>query len=440
MDNEQQKLFSDIKISNATCVSTPIEHRPLADLLRPDTLDDFLGQEHIIGKGTLLRQALEQGKLFPFILWGPPGSGKTTLARLTAKYINARFIEFSAVVSGIPEVKKVIADSELLLKRGKRTVVFIDEIHRFNKAQQDAFLPHVERGTITLIGATTENPYFEVIAPLLSRVRVFKLQPLNDSQLEVILNNALETLQFNMQKNACELLIAAMDGDARRLLNLVEALSMIVQKDDIIDIEQVKTVLVDKTVMYDKKGDYHYDIISAFIKSLRGSDPDAALHWLARMITAGEDPRFIVRRMIVFASEDIGNAAPMAILIANAAADALEYVGMPEARIPLAQAVCYLASAPKSNASYLAINKAMDDVKNKPIGQVPLHLRNPVFDKAKEFGFGEGYKYPHDFSGHFVKQDYLPPELSASRYYFPSCEGEENKIKDRLESLWDKYQ
>lgn len=419
------------------------KRRPLADRIRPKELKDFVGQEHILGKGKILRKAIEDDKILSIILWGPPGTGKTTLAKIIAKRTESNFIAFSAVVSGIADVKKVIIDAKKYYDfNGRRTILFIDEIHRFNKAQQDAFLPCVEDGTIILIGATTENPSFEVNSPLLSRAKVFHFRELADKEIEEILKRALKDKEKGLGKykvkidqKALNYLAKTANGDARVALNALEAaiLSFKPDKDDtkVIDIKTAQDALQNRVLKYDKGADEHYDTISAFIKSLRGSDPDAALYWLARMIEAGEDPRFIARRMVILASEDIGNADPQALQIATAAASAVEYVGFPEAQLNLAQAVTYLATAPKSNATYLAINKALSDVRNKRNDPVPLHLRNATTGLMKQFGYGKDYKYPHSYPDHFVKEDYLPPNLKDTKYYEPSDQGYEKEIKNR---------
>lgn len=406
---------------------------PMADRLRPARLEEILGQDHLLGPHGLLRKVVESGKIFSFVLWGPPGSGKTTIARAVAKTIQAQFVEFSAVTSGIAEVRKTIETAKKLNDLGTQTLLFIDEIHRFNKAQQDAFLPHVEKGTVILIGATTENPFFEVIHPLLSRLKVLKLEPLTKEILSQILQKGEQELGVKVDQQGKEVLLSYAAGDARRILNALEAAHFVFPLEKILTEPQIRESLEQHVVVYDKGGDYHYDTISAFIKSVRGSNPDAALHWLARMITAGENPRFIVRRLIILASEDIGNADPFALVVAASAAQGVEFVGMPEARIILAQATIYLASAPKSNASYLAGENALKDVEQQPLPPVPLHLRNAPIPGMKDFGSGLGYRYPHDFPGHFVEQNYFPEGWKESVYYNPSSEGKEREIKDRLQ-------
>ncbi len=402
--------------------------RPLADRLRPENLSEFFGQEKIIGPDTLLFKSLKRGELFSMIFWGPPGCGKTTLARIISKMTNSNFIEFSAVVTGKADIRRVIEEAKLNLKAyGRRTILFVDELHRFNKAQQDTFLPYVEDGTIILIGATTENPSFEIISPLLSRCRVFVLEPLKPEDLKKIIKRALEDrevglgdLDIKLEPAAMDFLIQGSGGDARIVLNALEIAAQTVKEEGnkVINQELISQALQHKALIYDKGGEEHYNLISAFIKSLRGSDVDAALYWLARMIEAGEDARFIARRMVILASEDIGNADPMALLVADAAARAVEFVGLPEAQINLAQATVYLAKAPKSNASYKALLAAKEDVKRYLNLPVPLHLRNAPTQLLRELGYGKDYQYPHNFPQGKVEQDYLPEKLKGRRYYF----------------------
>ncbi len=404
---------------------------PLADRIRPEALDQFVGQEHIVGEGRILRKMLKEDKLVSIIFWGPPGSGKTPLARIIAHLTKSHFVQFSAVTSGVADVRRVVKEARARLKAyNRKTILFIDEIHRFNKAQQDAFLPHVEDGTIILIGATTENPSFEVIGPLLSRTRIFTLERLGPEEIKKILEQALKDekkglgqYKIKLAPKALDLIIEGSNGDARVALNAVEIGAETTRPDKEgvrhIDLNTAEESLQSKALLYDKGGEEHYNVISAFIKSMRGSDPDAALYWLARMLEAGENPRFIARRMVIFASEDVGNADPQALSVATAAAGAVEFVGMPEAQINLAQAVTYLACAPKSNASYTGLLAAKKDVKKTLNLPVPLHLRNPVTPLMKSLGYGKDYKYPHDFPEGKVKQEYLPKGLEKKKYYRP---------------------
>ncbi|MBU0707658.1 replication-associated recombination protein A [Patescibacteria group bacterium] len=402
---------------------------PLSDRIRPDKLENFFGQNEIVGEGKVLRQAIENDELFSMILWGPPGSGKTTLARIIAQLTKSEFVQMSAVASGVAELRKVVRKAQDLRKfHSKRTILFVDEIHRWNKAQQDAFLPYVENGTIVLIGATTENPSFEVISPLLSRSRVYVLNRLEPEHIGKILKKALQDKKVGLGeykvkigKQALDLIIKASNGDARAALNAIEIAvkSTKPDKNGVRHIQKqiIEDALQHKALMYDKKGDEHYNVISAFIKSLRGSSADGALYWLARMIQAGEDPRFIARRMVILASEDIGNADPQALLIANAAAHAVDFIGFPEAQLNLAQAAIYLALAPKSNAVITGIMSAHKDVKDTLNEPVPLHLRNAPTDLMKNLGYGKEYKYSHDFSVEEGEQDYLPKSLKNKKYY-----------------------
>jgi len=416
--------------------------------MRPKTLDEFVGQEHLLGPGKLLRGMTEAGELPSLILWGPPGSGKTTLAQILAHGAGANCVRFSAVNSGVKDLKKIIEEAEKLHRLGKRTVLFVDEIHHFNKAQQDNFLPHVERGTLVLIGATTENPSFEVISPLLSRCQVLVLNPLSVDDIEKIIDRALQdphrglgAWQLEITAEAREFLIQHSQGDGRAALNALETAATLARKEKgnkRIGINHAQEALQRKPLYYDKAGEEHYNVISAFIKSLRGSDPDAALYWLMRMIEAGEDPLFIARRMIIFAAEDIGNADPQALQVAVAAKDAFHFVGLPEGRIPLAQAVTYLATAPKSNASYKAMLAATQDVEEKGALPVPLHLRNAPTPLMEKLGYGKSYKYAHNYPEHIVEQEHLPKELKGKKYYAPSDSGYESRIKERLKSWEEK--
>jgi putative ATPase len=421
---------------------------PLAEKMRPSSLDEFVGQQHLLGSGKLLRQMADAGKLLSLILWGPPGSGKTTLARLLARSGGAHCIHFSAVSSGVKELKKIIEEAERLHRLGKPTVLFVDEIHHFNKAQQDNFLPYVERGILTLIGATTENPSFEVISPLLSRCQVLVLHPLSPEEIGEIIDRALTdpkkglgSTGLGLTKEGCDFLIQQSQGDARVALNALEIAAALARNEKgrkQIDLSHLQEALQKRALLYDKAGEEHYNVISAFIKSLRGSDPDAALYWMMRMIEAGEDPLFIARRMIIFAAEDIGNADPRALQVAVAAKDAFHFVGLPEGRIPLAQAVTYLATAPKSNASYKAMLAAAADVKEKGALPVPLHLRNAPTLLMEKLGYGEGYRYAHNYPDHIVDQEHLPEELNGKKYYSPCDSGYEKTIKERTEGWEEK--
>jgi len=424
------------------------EDAPLADRMRPRSFDEFVGQEHIVGPDRVLRRALAADRVPSFILWGPPGTGKTTLARLVAGGSQSHFEAVSAVTSGVADLRRIV--SEARDRQGmhrQRTILFVDEIHRFNKAQQDVILPHVEDGTVTFIGATTENPSFEVIAPLLSRSQVLALQTLTPEQVDSIVRRAiaddergLGKLEVTLEEGALEHLVNIASGDARVALNALETAAFATAPDEaghrIIDLDTISDALQRRSPLYDKAGEGHYDTISAFIKSVRGSSPDGALYWLARMIEAGEDPLFIARRLVVLAAEDIGLAQPQALPVAMAAQQAVHFLGMPEGRIPLAEATVYLATAPKSNSAYAALELALEDVRKRGNEPVPLHLRNAVTGLMREMGYGKGYQYSHDYPGHFVNQEFLPPSLKDRRYYQPTEEGSEKEIKDRLKKWW----
>jgi putative ATPase len=423
--------------------SPPRKAAPLADRMRPRTVEEFVGQAHLLGEGKVLRVALTQGEVPSLILWGPPGTGKTSLAMLVANHVKAAFIPFSAVTSGIKEIKEVIGEADRRLRgSGQRTILFVDEIHRFNKAQQDAFLPHVERGTITLIGATTENPSFEVIAPLLSRAKVLVLQPLSVAEIRLILDRAtkdpergLGKSRLSVPEDALAAMIGWANGDARAALNLLELSARLAgasSQPGVISLAIVQEAAQKRSLLYDKAGEEHYNIISALHKSLRGSDPDAAVYWLARMLASGEDPLYIARRLIRFASEDIGNADPQALSLAVAAKEAYHFLGTPEGELALAQCVIYLATALKSNAVYAAFGEAKGDVASAPAEPVPLHIRNAPTPLMKDLRYGEGYKYAHDYEGAHVEQEYLPESLRGRVYYRPTDRGLEAEIQKRL--------
>ncbi|MDI3477976.1 MAG: putative ATPase [Thermoanaerobacterium sp.] len=420
---------------------------PLADRMRPTTLDEFVGQKHILGHDKLLYRAIKADRVRSLIFYGPPGTGKTTLANIIANTTKSSFEKLNAVTSGVADIKKIVNESkDRLSMYGKRTILFIDEIHRFNKSQQDALLPYVEDGTIILIGATTENPYFEVIRPLVSRSMIFELYPLSNEDIKEIVLRALNDEErglgkekINITDDALNHIIAYSDGDARTALNAIELAFLTTERDENgvinIDIEVAQECIQKKALKYDKDGDNHYDSISAFIKSMRGSDPDAALYWLAKMIYAGEDPLFIARRIVICAAEDVGNADPNALNIAVSAMQAVNQIGMPEGRIILAQAAIYVACAPKSNSSIMGIDSALDDIKNLKTGAVPKHLQDAHYKSAKNLRRGIGYKYAHDFKNHYVKQQYLPDELIGKKYYNPSTMGYEKKISEWLRFL-----
>ena len=416
---------------------------PLADRMRPQNLAEFVGQEHLVGPDKILRGFMERKELVSMIFWGPPGVGKTTLALIVARTIGAHFVSFSAVLSGVKDIRAVIEEAKQQLKYyGKSTILFVDEIHRFNKSQQDAFLHHVEDGTITLIGATTENPSFEINAPLLSRCKALVLEQLSADNIKTIITNTLSNkerglgnLKIAIDDDAFNFIVELSHGEARVALNTLESALILMSPDKKdkrrITLKVAQEAMQRKALLYDKGGDEHYNVISAFIKSMRGSDPDAAVYWLARMLEAGEDPLFIARRMVIFASEDIGNADPSAVQVAVAVKDAFHFVGMPEGWIPLSQGVTYLASAPKSNASYKAYLSALEDVKEKGALGVPLHIRNAPTPLMKDLGYGKGYKYPHNHGGH-IEQSYLPEELQGKEYYKPTENGFDKEIKERL--------
>ena len=423
---------------------------PLATRMRPRSFEEFIGQEHIVGLNKALRKSIEANQTPSLILWGPPGSGKTTLANLIAKVTKNHFSSISAVESGVADLRRIVTESkDRLGMNNQRTMLFIDEIHRFNKSQQDVILPHVEDGTIVLIGATTENPSFEVISPLLSRARVFTLEAIQENQMQKIITNATKDIDRGigsqrpkLDKDSMEFLIALSNGDARIALNALELASISTEPDKsgirIITKSKIEDVMQNRSQIYDKTGDNHYDTISAFIKSIRASDPDASIYYLARMIEAGEDPMFIARRLVILASEDVGLANPQALSIAVATQQAVHFVGMPEGRIPLAEATIYLASSPKSNSANAAIDEAIQDVKRIPVESIPLHLRNATSDLTKNLGYGEGYKYAHKYPDNFIRTQNMPKSLKNKRYYQPSDQGDEIEASKRLLKWWGK--
>lgn len=422
--------------------------KPLAERLRPQTLDEYIGQSHLVGEGGVFRKFLATGNTPSFILWGPPGVGKTTLARLVANHLQRPFYTLSAVTSGVKEVREVIESArKQSLFNQKSAFLFIDEIHRFNKSQQDSLLGAVEQGIVTLIGATTENPSFEVISPLLSRCQVYILKSMNDEELATLLNRAISTddelKARNINVEQTEALFRFSGGDARKLLNILDIVAGATDGDITINDKTITDALQQNIALYDKNGEQHYDVISAFIKSVRGSDPNAAIYYLARMLAGGEEPRFIARRLVILASEDIGLANPNALLLANACFDTVHKIGMPEARITLAETTIYLATSPKSNSAYMAINKALQmvshDTTNRP---VPLHLRNATTKLMDEIGYGKDYKYAHDFTGSFAQQEFLPESLSGTSFYQPHKDNAtEQKIAERIGQWWgDKYE
>jgi putative ATPase len=417
-----------------------MEATPLAERLRPNTLDELTGQDHLTGKGSILRTAIEQGKVPSMILWGPPGTGKTTIANIIAHTLQVPFYTLSAISSGVKDVREVIAEA----KEKERAILFIDEIHRFNKGQQDALLGAVEKGIVTLIGATTENPSFEVNSALLSRCQVYVLKPLEEENLVKLLSQAIAK-DPQLQKKHIELketaaLITISGGDARKLLNLLELVADTLGETVVVTDKAVMEIAQQRIALYDKGGEQHYDIISAFIKSMRGSDPNGAVYWLARMIEGGEDVKFIARRMLILASEDIGNANPTALVLANTTFEAVDKIGYPEARIILSQCAIYLATSPKSNASYVAINDAVAAVRAHGDLPVPLHIRNAPTNLMKKLDYGKGYKYSHDFESNFSSQEYLPPPLTGSKFYNPGKNAREEELRKYLKNLWkEKY-
>src|SRR3989304_2349312 len=425
------KKYSRGDQSSISLFKPPKSTIPLAERIRPRDFSEFVGQNHLVGSDGTIRKMIESGNIRPMILWGPAGSGKTTLARIIANKIDADFFQVNAISSGVKEMREIISHAKSSLEFGKRTILLIDEIHRFNKAQQASLLQSVEDGTLILIGATTENPSFEVISPLLSRCHLYILESLMENDIERILSRALT-------KDAKKELIRLCGGDARVMLNALElSLSLSdAEKPIKIDKDKIREAYQVRHYKYDKGGEEHYNTISAFIKSVRGSDPDAAVYYLARMLEAGEDPKFIARRLIILASEDIGNSEPYALTLATACFTAVDYIGMPEALLILAQTTTYLASCPNSHASFLAIEKALNDVREKPYIPVPIHLRNAPTELMKGIGYGKNYKYAHDYNSHFIEQQYLPDELKDKIYYEPTDIGKEANLKKYLEKIW----
>jgi len=424
------------------------EEAPLAARMRPATFNEFVGQEHLIGEERVLRKVIETGQLPSIVLWGPPGSGKTTLAYIIANATDSHFSPISAVSAGVADLRRIIEEARERRKLyQQKTILFIDEIHRFNKAQQDAVLPFVENGTVTLIGATTENPSFEVVSPLLSRCQVFTLNPLNEGEIRIIILRALRdklrglgTMNVELDNDAMLHLITMSNNDARIALNAMEMATLATPPDAEgkrhISLPTIEDAVQHRALRYDKAGEQHYDIISALHKSLRGSDPDASLYWLARMLEAGEDPLYIARRLVRFASEDVGMADPQALVVAMAAQQAVHFIGMPEGNLALAEAAVYLATAPKSNSLYQAYSRVQKEIKHGSNESVPLHLRNPVTPLMKDIGYGKGYKYAHDYPEHFVEQQNLPDSLQGKRYYTPSDQGYEKQVIARLKTWW----
>ncbi len=419
--------------------------QPLADRIRPESLEGFVGQEHLVGEGAFLSEAMKHDEISTIILWGPPGSGKTTLVKIMSNYTKANFVSFSAVVSGVKDIREVITRAR---SSRKKTILFVDEIHRFNKAQQDAFLPFVENGTIVLIGATTENPSFEVNSPLLSRSRVLVLNPLSDEQISTIVSSALQDSEKGLGKTVSDIeddamaaLVSFSDGDARKALNIIEIASVLVNKKKgskgLITLRDVEKASQQKMLRYDRAGEEHYNIISAIHKSMRGSDPDAALYWYCRMLEGGEDPLYIARRVVRFASEDVGNADPYALMVAMAAVDTYRFIGSPEGELAIAQAIVYCAVAPKSNALYTAYNQARSDARKYGSLSVPLHIRNAPTRLMKGLGYSRGYKYDHDYEDSYSGQEHFPDELIGKKYYNPTMFGNEKLIRERLK-WWKK--
>lgn len=419
-------------------------YEPLAQRMRPRNFDEFIGQEEAVGKGKYLRKMIEKDQLPSMIFFGPPGTGKTTLAQMIAGITDSNFKKLNAVSAGIADIRKIVDEAAEQRKFfQKRTIIFIDEIHRFNKSQQDVLLPYVEDGRLILIGATTENPFFEVNHALLSRVRIVRLTALSDEDIVEILKAALKDAERGLGKSnisaaddVLEAIAQLSSGDGRMALNLLEQAAAMVEENGCISTELIDSILGERVQSYDKRGDNHYDTVSAFIKSMRGSDPDAAVHYLARMLAGGEDVNFIARRVAICAAEDVGNADPMALVVAMAAVQAVQFVGMPEGRIPLAEAVTYVAAAPKSNAAYMAVDSALDDVRRRNCGKVPVHLRDAHYKGAAKLGHGEGYKYSHDFPGHFVRQQYMPDLMQGTLYYKPTENGREGRLREYLKWCW----
>lgn len=438
----------DLFAAAAESESSKGKYEPLAQRMRPRSFQEFIGQQEAVGQGRYLRKMIEQDQLPSMILYGPPGTGKTTLAMMIAGMTNSHFKKLNAVAAGIGDIRKIVDEAAEQRKfYQKHTIIFIDEIHRFNKSQQDVLLPYVEDGRLILIGATTENPFFEVNHALLSRVRIVKLSSLSDEEITKLLQRALTDCerglghrQLSCDAESLAAIARLAGGDGRMALNLLEQAASMSEDGSVIDMSLLVELLGDRIQSYDKKGDNHYDTVSAFIKSMRGSDPDAAIHYLARMIAGGEDPNFIARRVAICAAEDVGNADPMALVVAMAAVQAVQFVGMPEARIPLAEAVTYIASAPKSNAAYVAVDAALADVRSRSCGAVPAHLRDAHYKGAAKLGHGLDYIYPHDFPGNFTQQQYLPDKMQGTIYYRPTANGREKILGDYLAHCWPERQ